>query len=208
MPKAWKDDEPEGDDEHVEALLRRIADGDRVARERLFEQFRPRLARTVRAMLGKRDRGGLADASDIVQKAMAVAVKRLDDYVAERPMPVFAWFYVLARDQIGKAREKDARRGRLRLTEESAGRISRLVVDPGSSPSKQAMRDEVARRVREATKKLKPEHCEILLMRYNEGLKLIEIAAILGIGKSAARMRHLRAIEEMKRVVANWDSSG
>jgi DNA-directed RNA polymerase specialized sigma24 family protein len=41
-------------------------------------------------------------------------------------------------------------------------------------------------------------------MRYNEGLKLTEIAAILGIGESTARMRHLRALEEMKGLVGDW----
>jgi RNA polymerase sigma-70 factor, ECF subfamily len=208
MPKAGRDDQREVDGEDVEALLRRIADGDREARERLFKAYRPRLARIVRARLGKGNRRALADASDIVQKAMSVAVKRLDEYVAKRPMPVFLWLYVLARDQLRKAREKDARHGRQGLAEESACRIKGIVVDPGPSPSSQAVRDEMARKVREATKQLTPEHCEILIMRYDDGLKLTEIAAILGIGESAARMRHLRAIEEMKRLVGDGEPSG
>jgi DNA-directed RNA polymerase specialized sigma24 family protein len=41
-------------------------------------------------------------------------------------------------------------------------------------------------------------------MRYDDGLKLTEIAVILGIAESAARMRHLRAIEEMKELVGDW----
>jgi len=48
--------------------------------------------------------------------------------------------------------------------------------------------------VREATNGLKPEYREVLIMRYDEGLKLTEIAAILGIGESSPPMPHLRAI--------------
>src|SRR5262245_14062927 len=102
MPQDPKDDEQEVDPSDVEALLDRIAEGDREARERLFEQFRPRLCRIVRARLGKRARA-LADASDIVQKAMAVAAKRLDEYLARRPISFFPWLYVLTRDQLHKA---------------------------------------------------------------------------------------------------------
>jgi len=207
MPQARKDDQQEvGDGQvEVEALLQRIAGGDRDARERLFAQYRPRLARIVRARLGKRGARALADASDIVQKAMAVAAKRLDDYLARRPMPFFPWLYVLTRDQLGKAQKKKHRAAvPIALADESAGRIAAILVDSGTTPTGEAMRNEVCRKVREATKGLKPEYREVLMMRYDEGLKLTEIAAILGIGASAARLRHLRAIEEMKSLVDDW----
>jgi DNA-directed RNA polymerase specialized sigma subunit len=41
--------------------------------------------------------------------------------------------------------------------------------------------------VNEALNKLISEDREILIIRYNEGLKLTEIAAILGIGESASK---------------------
>jgi RNA polymerase sigma-70 factor (subfamily 1) len=194
-------------------LLRRIAEGDRSARERLFEQYRPRLCRIVRSRLGKRNRRALADASDIVQKAMAVAAKRLDDYLARRPLPLFPWLYVLTRDQISKAHKERKYRGAdvgpipvpVALADDSAGRIADILIDSGTTPSHEAMRNELRRKVRDATKQLKPEHREVLVMRYDDGLKLSEIAVILGIGQGAARMRHLRAIEEMKSLLADWD---
>jgi RNA polymerase sigma-70 factor (subfamily 1) len=204
MPEARKDEGREVDEDQVEEMLRSIAAGDRAAREWLFAQYRPRLDRIVRARLGRRSSRALADASDIVQKAMTVAAKRLDDFIARRPMPVFPWLYALTRDQIGKAHKKHRATVSIALLDESAGRIADILIDTGTTPSGQAVRNELRRKVQEAVRELKAEHREILIMRYNEGLKLSEIAAILGIGESAARMRHLRAIEEMKGKIGEW----
>jgi RNA polymerase sigma-70 factor (ECF subfamily) len=197
----------------AEMLLRRIAEGYRSARERIFEQYRPRLWRIVRSLLGKRNRRALADASDIGQKAMAVAAKRLDDYLARRPLPLFPWLCVLTRDQICKARKERKHPGAdmgqipvpAALADESSRRVTDILIDTGTTPSHAAMRNELRRKVRDATTQSKPEHREVLVMCYGDGLKLTEIAAILGIGESAARMRHLRAIEEMNSLLGDWD---
>jgi RNA polymerase sigma-70 factor, ECF subfamily len=196
--------EAQHDDDQIEGILRSIAAGDRAAREWLFAQYRPRLAGIVRARLGKRGPRALSDASDIVQKAMAVAAQRLDDFIARRPMPVFPWLYALTRDQLGKAHRKHRATVSMPLADASADRIASILVDSGTTPSGNAARNEICRKVHEAVKELKPEHREILIMRYNEGLKLTEIAVVLGIGESAARMRHLRAIEEMKGLIGDW----
>jgi DNA-directed RNA polymerase specialized sigma24 family protein len=50
-----------------------------------------------------------------------------------------------------------------------------------------------------------PDH-EILVMRYLEDLSFTEIAAILEIGESAAKMRHLRAIKSMRLFLKDDDS--
>jgi len=195
-------DAVEGDDCDVESLLRRVADGDRVARERLFEQFRPRLYRMVRSRIGGGKRGE-ADLSDIVHNALAVAAKRLDDYVAKRPMPFFPWLYVLTRDQMLKMRKKSIGTNRTSLSDQSALRLIAILAASGSTPSEHWRRKELRRKVREAVEQLKSDHSEVLVMRYDEGLKLTEIAAILGVGEGAIRMRHLRAIEEMRRLLGD-----
>ena len=54
--------------------------------------------------------------------------------------------------------------------------------------------------------RLTPPDREILVMRYLEDLTFPEIAAILGIGEGAAKMRHLRAIERIRSVMKTEDS--
>ena len=60
--------------------------------------------------------------------------------------------------------------------------------------------------VRDALERLTPPDREILVMRYLEDLTFPEIAAILEIGESAAKMRHLRAIERIRTVLKADDS--
>jgi RNA polymerase sigma-70 factor, ECF subfamily len=203
MPETRHTEEQGFDDDQTEAILRKIAAGDRTAREWLFTQYRPRLAAIVRARLGRRGPRALSDASDVVQKALVVATRRLDDFIARRPMPLFPWLYTLTRDQLGKAHRNKHELVSIALADESADRLAGLLVDSGTTPSGIVARNEARRVVQDAIAKLKSEHREILIMRYNEGLKLTEIAAILGIGDGAARMCHLRAIEEMKGIIGD-----
>jgi RNA polymerase sigma-70 factor, ECF subfamily len=187
----------EDEDREAEALLRGIAEGNRAARERLFALYRPRLHRMVRAKLGRRT-GAQSDPSDIVQKAMTVAVGRLDDYILKRPMPLFPWLYVLTRDQMSKGRQRRPPAVSIGLSDESAVGIADRLADSGTSPSGEAIRNESRHAVRASIEHLHPDHREVLLMRYEKGLRFAEIAAILGIGESAAKMRHLRALEGLR----------
>ena len=53
---------------------------------------------------------------------------------------------------------------------------------------------------------LTPPDREVLVMRYLEDLTFPEIAAILEVGESAAKMRHLRAIERIRTWLKADDS--
>jgi RNA polymerase sigma-70 factor (ECF subfamily) len=76
-----------------------------------------------------------------------------------------------------------------------------------TTPGHDLLREERRQHVREALKRLAQPDREILVMRYLEDLSFPEIAAILEIGESAAKMRHLRAIEKI-RIVLGADESG
>jgi RNA polymerase sigma-70 factor, ECF subfamily len=199
MAKSRLPQDSDSEDLDEDALLRRLADGDRAARETLFQLYRPRLRRAVQARLGQRGRAGI-DPSDIVQTAMQVATKRLNTYLANPSIAFFPWLCVLTFDQLKKAFKGIALSPRS-ITDESSGRIADLLVHSGSSPIDAAMRGELRRAVRRAVERMNPNHREILIMRYDEGLKLTEIAKILGIEASAAKMRHLRAIRDLKHLL-------
>jgi RNA polymerase sigma-70 factor (ECF subfamily) len=201
LAKSRSSQESDSEDDE-ESLLRRLAEGDRAARERLFRLYRPRLRRAIQARLGTMERPGI-DPSDIVQTAMQVATKRLGTYLNSPAIPFFPWLYVLTFDQLKKALGKIKVRSPRMLSDESSARIADILVHPDPSPSEAAMRGELCRSVRQAMESMNPTHREILVMHYDEGLKLSEIAIILGIEGSAAKMRHLRAIQEMKRLLGD-----
>jgi RNA polymerase sigma-70 factor (ECF subfamily) len=84
--------------------------------------------------------------------------------------------------------------------------VDRLV-DSASGPSRALEHEERRKRLHRALESLAPAAREILVMRYLDDLKFPEIAAILGIGESAARMRHLRALQDMKEHLDDSSSS-
>src|SRR5688572_8086145 len=84
------DDSDSGDE-----LLERIRQGDIGAEEDLLRLVRPRLVKIIRARMDPRLRGRV-DPSDVVQEALADAHKHLDDYLRDRPLPLFPWLRKLA----------------------------------------------------------------------------------------------------------------
>jgi RNA polymerase sigma-70 factor (ECF subfamily) len=191
----------------TDELLRGVEAGDAAARQRLLERHRPRLLRMVALRLDDRLAARL-DPSDIVQEALAVAAARLDDYARERPVPFYPWLRRLAWEHLVQAGRHHLHAARRSVLREAAGQaglpggsarilVDRLV-DGGTSPSRRLLRQELRRRVREALDRLDPRDREVLVLRYLEQMSTSEIAATLGVGQGAVKMRHLRALQRIR----------
>jgi RNA polymerase sigma-70 factor (ECF subfamily) len=154
------------------------------------------------------------DASDVVQEALLDAARKLVDYERDRPLPFYPWLHRLAAERLALVHRTHRRGTRSVGREQHAlawpADSGQLLVDhlvgsettPGHSLDREVRRQ----RVRDALNQLAPPDREILVMRYLEDLSFPEIAAILEIGESAAKMRHLRAIEKIRSVLKADDS--
>jgi RNA polymerase sigma factor (sigma-70 family) len=100
--------------------------------------------------------------------------------------------------------------------DESSQELLLGLVDPGSSPSARATRNEDEDRVRSVLALLPPDDMEVLALRYFGGggggggeeedrLSFADIARVLGIAEPAARQRHARALV---RFAGLWQQSG
>jgi RNA polymerase sigma-70 factor (ECF subfamily) len=204
-------DEGEG-----EELVERAAGGDESARQRLLAKHRERLKRMVAAHLDRR-LSGRVDPSDIVQEALFEAFREFSDYLRRRPLPVYPWLRQLAWERLLKwhrAHIKVQKRsvGReerceLNLPEESAVQLAQCLVAAGTSPSQRMMREELRERVRAALAAAPPRDREILVMRHLEEMSAVEIAATLGITERAAKARHTRALERLRGLLDDDQST-
>jgi len=191
----------------TDALLDRAQSGDATARQRLLVRHRWRLRRMVAIRLDP----GLAarvDASDIVQEALADAARKLDAYLARRPLPFFPWLRRLAGERLAKAhrRHRALRRAVGReelppLTDASIRDLTRRLLDSNPSPSQDAERQEQVARARSALARLNERDREVLVLRYLEHLTTAETAAVLGITEGAVKLRHLRALDRLRIVL-------
>jgi RNA polymerase sigma-70 factor, ECF subfamily len=83
----------------TDALLDRAAAGDAGARNLLLARHRRRLRRLIAVRLDRR-LAARVDPSDVVQESLAEADRRLDAYLAARPLPFYPWLRRLALERL------------------------------------------------------------------------------------------------------------
>jgi RNA polymerase sigma-70 factor (ECF subfamily) len=191
-------------------LLDRVRRGDGAARQQLLARHLHRLRKMITLRLDRR-LAARVDPSDVVQESLAEADRKLGDYLKEQPLPFYPWLRQIAAERLAKlhrrhlhAGKRDARReepGVLDLPDESALQLASRLAAPGTSPSRQVVREELRQRLQEALARLGERDREVLVLRYLEQLSTRETAAVLGITEGAVKVRHLRALERLRALL-------
>jgi RNA polymerase sigma-70 factor (ECF subfamily) len=192
-------------------LLRRAAAGDEQALAALFAHYRDRLRRMVRLRLDRRLQGRL-DPSDVLQEAYLDLARRLPEYAQNPSMSLFLWLRFLTgqklidlhRQHLG-AKMRDAGQEislyRGALPAASSVSLAAQLLGRLTSASRAAIRAETQIRVQEALNAMDPMDREVLTLRHFEMLSNEETAQVLGISKSAASNRYIRALKRMKEIL-------
>ena len=191
-------------------LLDRAQSGDGSAADQLFVRHRGRLRQMIAARMDRRLSMRI-DPSDVVQETLVAASQKLDDYLRDRPLPFYPWLRQLAWERLVQlrhhhisVRKRSVDRevtGVSMLSDESVNHFASRFVHAGSSPSRQAIRQEVRERVSLALDGMAPHDREVLIMWYLEQLTITEIAAILEITESGVKSRHRRALVRLTSVL-------
>ena len=193
-------------------LRRRIERGDETALMELFACHRERLKRMVKLRLDRRLQGRL-DASDVLQEAYLDVARRAREYVASPSIPVFLWLrwitgqrlVTLHRKHFGsKARDvgMEVSLCHGELPQASSVSLAAMLLGRLTSPTRAALRAELQLRVQEALNAMEPIDREILSLRHFEELNNNEAAQVLGISKTAASNRYVRALKRLKEILA------
>jgi RNA polymerase sigma-70 factor (ECF subfamily) len=200
------------DPSHPEDLVRRAAAGDQEALAQVFAHYRDRLRQMVRLRLDRRLQGRL-DPSDVLQEAYLDFARRLPEYAGNPAMPFYLWLRFLTgqrlidlhRQHLG-AQMRDAGQEvslyRGALPQASSVSLAAQLLGRLTSASRAAIRAETQLRVQEALNAMEPMDREVLTLRHFEMLSNDETAAVLGIRKSAASNRYIRALKRLKDILA------
>lgn len=161
--------------EELDALMARLADGDRSAFTPVFRALWTPMLRFCRT-LARND----ADASDAAQAAMQKILERANDYDAKRPaMP---WAFAIAGWECRTLLRKNARR---RETREDAA------PEPVQElPEEEFVQRDLVRAALEALGELSPDDRETLVATFSE-----EAASVSG---ATLRKRRQRALERLR----------
>jgi RNA polymerase sigma-70 factor, ECF subfamily len=205
---------PETADDKNPVLLRRALAGDESALAALFDGYRDQLRRMIRLRLDRR-LSGRVDSSDVLQEAYLDVRKRLDEYARD---PAAMPFHLRLRLVAGQ-RLTDVHRFHLGAQMRDAGQevslhrgpfpqassvsLAAQLLGKMTSASHAAIRAEHKLIVQEALNGMDPIDREVLALRHFEHLSNDETALVLGLTKSAASNRYIRALKRLKEILSS-----
>ncbi len=202
------DHEPETDPKELQRLL---TTGDKQALATLFSLHRESLRTLVQFRLDNRLRHRV-DAEDILQEAFLAAEQRIDSYRDDSERSVFVWLRLIVgqtlidvhRRHLGTKMRDANQEVSLRHNGSpgaSSATLSGHLLGHLTSPSQAAMRAEVAALLEGVLDNMDDLDREVLMLRHFEELSNNEVAEILGIKKSAASNRYVRALQRLKGIL-------
>jgi RNA polymerase sigma-70 factor (ECF subfamily) len=202
---------PINDSDDLE-LLRRAGQGDGPCLEGLFTRYRSRLKRMVKLRLDPRVQGRI-DPSDVVQEAYLEVSRKLADYLREPKLPFFLWLRLLTGQKLAHAHRhhlgvqaRDASREvslyRGALPEASSAALAAQLVGRLTTPSQAAVKAELKLRIQEALNSMDALDREVLTLRHFEQLNNSETALVLGLSRTAASNRYVRALERLRGILS------
>jgi RNA polymerase sigma-70 factor, ECF subfamily len=201
-------------DDQIPALLERALDGDESALAALFDGYRDRLRRMIRLRLDRR-LSGRVDTSDVLQDAYIDVRKRIGEYASgPAAMPFHLWLRLIAGQRLtdvhrfhlgaqmrNAGQEVSLHRGP--FPQASSVSLAAQLLGKMTGASQAAIRAEHKLIVQEALNGMDPIDREVLALRHFEQLSNDETAQVLGLTKSAASNRYVRALKRIKDILSS-----
>ncbi len=197
-------DEPREND----ALLALAASGDQAALAEFWQRHRKRLRQMVRLRLDRRLQGRV-DPSDVLQEAYLDIAQRLPEYAKDRAYSPYLWLRLVTgqrllqvhRRHLGAARRDAGREVSLyrgALPQASSVSLAARLMGRLTTPSNAAVRAERQLQLQAVLNGMDPMDREILALRHFEELSNGEASDVLGLSKTAANNRYIRALNRLR----------
>ncbi len=167
-----------------EEVIERVKNGETGLYELIMRRYNQRLYRVTRAILGD-----AAESEDVMQEAYVRAYVHLDQF--EGRAKFATWLTKIA------VYEALARRRKRVQTEE----LDVNAAGKEQSPERQAMTNELRRRIEDAVDRLPERFREVFVLREIEQMSTAEAASALGISVMAAKIRLHRARMALRRAL-------
>jgi RNA polymerase sigma-70 factor (ECF subfamily) len=201
-----------GDPGSTDDLLCRAGAGDPRALAELFARYRGRLRRMVKLRLDRRLQGRV-DPSDVLQEAQLEIFRRAAEYAADPRVPPFLWLRLITgqrltalhRRHLGAQMRNAGQEIALHqglIPQATSESLAEMLLGRLTSPTQAAQRAEVRLLLQEALNGMDPLDREVLTLRHFEELSNAEVAQLLGLSKTAASNRYIRALERLREILA------
>ncbi len=173
-----------------EKLVQSAVGGDSSAFGALYDHYHAMIYRFVIVKVGSRE-----EAEDITHQMFLSAWQKIGTY-KHKGYPFSTWLYQIARNQVidhYRAKKND-------VSLEKVDPESIAVFVDQSANLAEKMQIE---KVRIAIARLKPDHQDVIILRFVEDMSLKETAAALKKSEGAVKLVQHRAIRELKKILAD-----
>ncbi len=174
-----------------EKLIDRAVGGDSSAFGVLYDHYQPMIYRFTLVKTGRRE-----EAEDLTHQIFLSAWQNVRNY-KHRGHPFSSWLYQIARNQVVDYYRSKKNNASLDDGEPELFTPS-MATDPVDVSVKLAVE-----KVFLAIKKLKPEHGDVIMLRFVEDLSLRDTAKALKKTEGAVKLMQHRAIKELKKILGN-----
>lgn len=193
----------------------KLRDGDETTLAELFSHYQPSFKRMIDFRIDRRV-AGRVDSGDVLQDAYLEISRRLPDFLGNPKATFFVWARQIAWQTLLMAHrshlevkkrdaKKEIRFQNQSMTANTSASIAFNLAADITSPSHAAIRDEQTEKLHEALEKMDELDREVLALRHFEQLANKEVADVLGIGKTAASNRYVRALVRLKDIMDGFE---
>ncbi|MCA9029769.1 MAG: sigma-70 family RNA polymerase sigma factor [Planctomycetaceae bacterium] len=202
---------------NTQDLLDSAQQGSDQAVNQLLEHHRDALRKMVGLRLDRQIAQRI-DASDVVQDVMLEAAQRLKQYLQDPQIPFHIWLRQIAKDRMidlhrrhhaqRRAVDREQPLALTGLPDRSSIDLAGQLADDQLTPAAASIRNELEQRFLNAIDQLEEQDREVIIMRHVEHLSNSDVAAALNLTTAAAGMRHFRAIQRLRTILADPPSLG
>lgn len=207
----------QNDDEELD-LIRRAAAGDEAAQNQLFSAHHDRLQRMIRLRMDRRIQGRI-DSADVLQEAYIDVFRSLPRYLEDPSSSFFVWLRNVVGLKLAEVHrrhisteKRDARRDvsiyRGALPAVNSISLAAQLLGQLTSPSQGVVKTEMRIRLQEVLDGLDDTDREVIALRHFEHLNSQEVADVLGMSKSGASSRYIRALQRLKQELSQFSEFG
>jgi RNA polymerase sigma-70 factor (ECF subfamily) len=162
--------------------------------DRLIEQYQYRLFRYLVYLTASRER-----AEDFFQETWIRVLERGDQYDGKSKFE--AWLFAIARHLVIDWQRQKKMQSLDAMTDPEEGAPVEIADEEGPSPLRLALGREQKAKVQASLEQVPAIYREVLLLRFQEELKLEEIAKVLETPISTVKSRLYRGLESLKGVL-------
>jgi RNA polymerase sigma-70 factor (ECF subfamily) len=197
----------------ITSLLDRATAGEEGALAELFTRYRKRLRQMIRLRLDRR-LSSRVDPSDVLQEAYLDVVQQFPAYQRQPEMPFFLWLRLVTGQRLQRVHRRHLGAGMRdagrevslyhgALPQASSESLAAQLLGRMTSASQVLVRAEMQLQLQAALNDMGPLDREIIALRHFEELSNAEAAEVLGLSKTAASNRYLRALARLQKVLEN-----